>query len=58
MMGLFAVTMGSKLSWDAGKEQYINDNAANAMLSRPFREKWIDRHVVDWMNKYQEVSMK
>jgi myo-inositol 2-dehydrogenase / D-chiro-inositol 1-dehydrogenase len=58
VMGLFAVTLGTRLSWDTDREQFINDNAANAMMTRPFREKWIDRHVVDWMNKFQEVSMK
>jgi myo-inositol 2-dehydrogenase / D-chiro-inositol 1-dehydrogenase len=58
MMGLFAVTLGSRLSWDADKEQFLNDNAANAMMTRPFRDKFIDRHVVEWMNKFQEVSMK
>jgi hypothetical protein len=28
------------------------------MLNRPLREKWIDRNVVDWMNKYQEVKLR
>jgi hypothetical protein len=36
----------------------VNDNAANAMLTRPFREKWIDKDVVDWMNKFQQVELK
>ena len=27
--------------------------AANAMRNNPFLEKWLDKNVVDWMNKYQ-----
>jgi len=52
-MGLIAIEVGRELRWDNKKQQFINDTAANSMLSRPFREKWIDREVVEWMNKYQ-----
>lgn len=58
MMGLFSVKLGRRLYWDADKEEFINDNAANAMMTRPFREKWIDKHVTDWINKFQEFKMK
>lgn len=58
MMGLFSVKLGRKLNWDNKTRTFINDNAANAMMTRPFREKWIDKHVVDWMNKFQEFKMK
>jgi len=58
MMGLFSITLDSKLSWDQKAGKFVDDNAANSMLTRPFREKWIDKNVVDWMNKYQEVVMK
>jgi len=58
MMGLFSVQLGRRLYWDADKEEFINDNAANAMLTRPFRGKWIDKHVADWMNQFQEFKMK
>ena len=58
MMGLFSVKLGRRLHWDNEKEEFINDNAANAMMTRPFREKWLDKHVVDWMNKFQEFKMK
>lgn len=57
MMGLISVTLGSKLYWDQKQEKFIDDNAANAMLIRPFREKWLDQSVIDWMNKYQEIKL-
>ena len=56
MMGLITITLGTPLTWDQEKGLFPGDNAANAMLSSPFREKWIDSNVVDWMNKYQEIK--
>jgi predicted dehydrogenase len=32
-----AMKLGRKLTWDPKKEQFVNDDAANAMLSRPER---------------------
>ena len=58
MMGLISITLGSKLTWDQKAGLFVNDNAANDMLTRPFREKWIDKSVVDWMNKYQQYDLK
>jgi myo-inositol 2-dehydrogenase / D-chiro-inositol 1-dehydrogenase len=58
VMGLIAVKLGRELKWDANLGQFIDDNAANAMLNRPFREKWLDKDVVDWMNKFQTVSYR
>lgn len=58
MMGLFSATLGRKLTWDADAEQFINDNAANSMMTMPFREKWLDRNVVGWMNKFQEFKLQ
>ena len=58
MMGLFSVKLGRRLYWDANKGEFINDNAANSMMTRPFREKWMDTHVADWMNQFQEFKMK
>ena len=58
MMGLISITLDSKLTWDQKAGQFVGDNAANSMLTRPFREKWLDKNVIDWMNKYQEVKMK
>lgn len=57
MMGLISITLDSKLTWDQKAGQFVGDNAANAMLTRPFREKWIDKNVVDWMNKFQEIKL-
>lgn len=57
-MGLIAATLGRKLNWDQARGKFVNDNAANAMMTRPFREKWLDQNVIDWMNKYQEITMK
>ncbi len=57
MMGLFAVTLGRKLNWDNAARQFVNDNAANALMTRPFRIKWLDKHVVDWMNKFQQYEL-
>ncbi|MDN5217539.1 Gfo/Idh/MocA family oxidoreductase [Fulvivirgaceae bacterium BMA12] len=58
MMGLISITLGSKLTWDQKSGQFVGDNAANSMLTRPFREKWIDGDVVDWINKYQQFELK
>ncbi len=57
VMGLYAVELGRKLNWDSSKNQFINDNAANALMTRPFREKWLDKNVIDWMNTFQQVNM-
>lgn len=56
MMGLYAVTLGRKLTWDNNSRQFVNDNAANALMTRPFREKWVDPLVTDWMNKFQTFA--
>ena len=58
MMGLISITLGNKLTWDQKAGRFIGNNAANAMLARPFREKWMDKHVADWMHKYQEFELK
>lgn len=57
-MGLAAIKLGCKLSWDTAAGRFVNDNAANAMLTRPFREKWLDQNVIDWMNQYQDIHLK
>jgi predicted dehydrogenase len=56
MMGLISITLGSPLTWDQQAGLFTGDNAANAMLTRPFREKWMDSNVIDWMNQYQEIK--
>jgi predicted dehydrogenase len=57
MMGLISITLGSKLTWDQKKGHFIGDNAANALLTSPFREKWMDQNVIDWMNKFQQINL-
>ena len=57
MMGLYAVSLGRKLTWDNSTRQFVNDNAANAMMTRPFRELWVDQHVSDWVNKFQSFGL-
>ncbi len=37
---LIAATLGRKLRWDPEKEQFLNDNEANALLDRPMRAPW------------------
>ena len=39
-LGLIAVKIGSKLTWDPVKEDFIGDTAASAMLNIPIREKY------------------
>jgi predicted dehydrogenase len=56
MMGLISVTLGAKLTWDQKMGHFVGDNAANALLTRPFREKWIDTNVVNWMNNFQQIN--
>jgi len=35
-----AIRLGRKLQWDPEKEQFINDDQANRMLTRPMRSPW------------------
>lgn len=58
MMGLISIQLGNKLTWDQEAGKFVGNNAANAMLARPFREKWLDENVADWMHKYQEFELK
>jgi predicted dehydrogenase len=37
---VIAVTLGRKLHWNPEKEQFINDDSANALLGRAKREPW------------------
>lgn len=54
-MGLLSIKLGRKLNWNSAKDKFENDNAANTMLYRPFRKKYIDKSVVDWLEKYQSI---
>jgi myo-inositol 2-dehydrogenase / D-chiro-inositol 1-dehydrogenase len=57
LMGLIAVKLGCEVKWDNSAGKFVDDTAANAMLVRPFREKWLDRNVVEWMKKFQEITL-
>jgi predicted dehydrogenase len=39
-LALISWRLRRKLEWDAEKEQFVNDNEANALLSRKRRKKW------------------
>ena len=39
-LGHIAMRLDRKLTWDPVKEQFVGDEAANAMLSRPMRGPW------------------
>jgi hypothetical protein len=39
-LGVIAITLGRKVSWDPERERFINDDEANRMLSRPMRGTW------------------
>ncbi len=51
-MGLLAIKLGRKLHWDEHKKKFKDDTAANSMIYRPVREKYLDKNVVDFMKKY------
>lgn len=57
MMGLISIKQGTELAWDQKTQRFIDNNAANAMLTRPFRETWLDKNVSDWMNTYQNIHL-
>ena len=40
-MGVIAVILGRPLKWDPAKEQFIGDDAANALQSRARRTEWM-----------------
>lgn len=35
-----AIKLGRKLQWDPERERFVNDDSANALLSRPMRAPW------------------
>lgn len=40
LLGEIAMLTGRKLKWDPAKEQFVNDDAANAYLMRSYRGPW------------------
>jgi len=39
-LGEIAMLLGRKVQWDPDKQVFVNDDAANRMLSRPMRAPW------------------
>jgi hypothetical protein len=39
-LGVIAIKLGRKVKWDNKKEQFIDDNDANRLVSRPMRPPW------------------
>lgn len=40
LLGSIAMNLGRKLKWDPQNEQFIGDDEANGMVSRPMRRPW------------------
>jgi hypothetical protein len=40
LLGMVSWRRGRSLDWDGEKERVIGDEAANALLSRPYRKGW------------------
>ena len=49
-IGNIAMQLGRKLDWDPDNEEFLNDEAANALLSREQREPWTLDNVDSWIN--------
>jgi predicted dehydrogenase len=39
-LGVIAIRLGRKLTWDAAKESFVEDKAANGYLAREMRKPW------------------
>jgi hypothetical protein len=39
-LGVIAIRLGRKLSWDPDKERFVNDKEADSYLARPQRKPW------------------
>jgi len=50
-MGLLATQLERKLNWNGEHECFVDDNAANAQLNRPVREKYLLPEVVKYLEK-------
>jgi predicted dehydrogenase len=40
LLGEIAMLLGRKVRWNPDKEEFVNDDAANRMLTRPMRSPW------------------
>jgi predicted dehydrogenase len=41
ILGNMSMKLGRELTWDAEKQEVVNDSEANQLLRRPYREPWI-----------------
>lgn len=48
-LGNIAMQLGRKLQWDPQAERFVNDEQANARLSRPQRAPWTLEQVRSWI---------
>jgi hypothetical protein len=39
-LGVLAIRLGRKLTWDAEKERFVNDKEADGYLAREMRKPW------------------
>ena len=39
-LGVIAIRLGRKLTWDPDKERFVNDKEADGYLARPQRKPW------------------
>jgi hypothetical protein len=40
-LGEIAMLLGRKVQWDPDKQEFVNDEAADRMMTRPMRSPWI-----------------
>jgi predicted dehydrogenase len=41
ILGNMSMKLGRTLTWDAAKQQILNDSEANLLLRRPYRQPWV-----------------
>jgi len=41
LLGMISWRLGRSIDWDGANERITNDDAANKLLSRPYREPWV-----------------
>ena len=41
MLGMISYRLGRSLQWDGDKEQILNDQEANQLLRRDYRNPWV-----------------
>ena len=45
MLGMISYRLGRSLQWDGDKEQILNDQEANQLLRRDYRNPWVSPKV-------------